>query len=53
MLQPPQKVLDEYTKLKRQYKDVHILFNAHNSNFYCSIFPLWMMKNNLFTKVVV
>ena len=53
-LSPPKHGLDEYNrkKLTREYPYLSIVYNAHNSNFFVSIFPLsW--TNSLFLKKVL
>lgn len=51
-MKAPQHIESEYTKFKNLGFDAHIVFNEHTNNFYVSIFPLSLLKVDLFTKIV-
>ena len=51
-MKAPQHIEKEYDKFKAMGFDTHIVYNLHNRNFYVSIFPLSLLKVDLFTKIV-
>jgi hypothetical protein len=51
-MKAPQHIEKEYDKFKAMGYDTHIVYNSHNHNFYVSIFPLSLLKVDLFTKIV-
>lgn len=51
-MKAPQHIESEYEKFKAMGFNTHIVYNFHNHNFYVSIFPLSLLKEDLFTKIV-
>ena len=51
-MKAPQSVENEYDKMKSLGFEPRILFNATNNNFFVSIFPLSLLKQNLFISIV-